>query len=106
MYRSLFIGVIMLTLTGCDVTPEHAPWVGSRDCQSMVDIPELLDRCETCQGQPCSDQGCELLPCIEGAAVVQGCDDDSQCQEFGEGYYCGMGTSLHSGLCGTDMGDL
>ena len=89
-------------------TEEEDPRVGSTDCAVLGD-----EWCTECLGQSCDGtedtgaiaNGCALFPCVDGARVVQGCSTDSDCGAF-EGYWCGMGTSPHSGLCGLDMGNM
>jgi hypothetical protein len=65
--------------------------VGSRDCavikQATAD-PATHQACDTCSNQPCETAGCEIFPCVDGRAIVQGCEEDSDCSAFA-GTRCG-----------------
>lgn len=114
---------------GCNILDDN-PKVGSRDCAVLGGGPEGL--CQVCQAQPCdSDEvgrsesnpqggarvdtdgdgvndACYFLPCIDGAVVVEGCEEDTHCAHMSTPetrISCGMGNSYHGGFCGTDAGN-
>ena len=131
MERWLGFGVVLtalfIGLAGCDGDDGDdsnggsqggvdSSYVGSQDCAELDRTAAMTAWCESCQGASCDEAhtasmcvgdecgACDLFPCVDGAIVVLGCDADAQCS--GMGVYCGMGTSMHWGLCGADMGDM
>jgi hypothetical protein len=83
--------VAFLSYLGCsdDSGDDH---VGSRDCAAIVAAspdPATGEACSKCQGKTCGTTGCEHFPCVDGAVVVQGCNEDADCTALPNAPFCG-----------------
>ena len=100
------IALGVLLFAGCG--EEDGPHVGSQDCLVIGQAPGAAEAlCQACQGAPCEsaeEVSCEVLPCVDGVRVAQGCDSDDDCAEFE--LPCGLYSSVHKMMCGTEAGDL
>jgi hypothetical protein len=83
--------VALLSYPGCSGDSGDAH-VGSRDCAVIVAAspdPATGASCSKCQGKTCGTAGCESLPCVAGAIVVQGCNEDAECAALPNAPFCG-----------------
>src|SRR5689334_6646734 len=84
--------VASLSYLGCSGGSGSAH-VGSRDCaviSAASPDPATSQSCSSCQGKTCGTTGCELFPCVNGAIVVQGCNEDADCTALPNTPFCGM----------------
>jgi hypothetical protein len=100
------LGVLFLSGCGAGGDEEEAAHVGSQDCALLATVPgAAANLCDACQGIMCapgSPPQCVVLPCVDEVYMAQGCDSDDDCAEFG--LSCGLFTSVHKLLCGSDPG--
>jgi hypothetical protein len=94
----LWIALLATLGAGCAV-PDY---VGSRDCDQLVDeldVPWFAEKCAACQGATCEGEGyCRLnFPCEAGKIVVQGCAEDADCSELKA--LCAKATAQPHNVC-------
>lgn len=96
-------------LSGCGEEQEvrSTAHVGSRDCDVILEAtadPATKTACDRCAGISCPADGCADYPCVEGAHVIQGCEEDGDCADF-DGALCGR-YSAPDNICSFHPDDL